>query len=173
MTFWKNFFTTFDSNSNSKNNFPAKLISKTNYKNGDIYIYSGSKSNLDLDKLESLCESVGWIKRPAKRVESALDNSLVTIIAFYKDLETLELIGFARATSDKTFHATIWDLVIEPRFQGQGLGKLLMYNLIEELRILNISTVALFADSNVVKFYDKLGFVANPNNARGMFWYPK
>lgn len=173
MTFWKNFFTTVDSHSNKRNNLPAKLISKSNYKNGYIYIYSSNKSNFNLDELESLCESVGWTKRPGKRVELALDNSFLTIVIFYEELEKTHMIGFGRATSDHTFHATIWDLVIAPEFQGQGLGKLLMYHIIEELRSLNISTVALFADSNVISFYERLGFIPNPNNAKGMFWYPK
>ena len=35
------------------------------------------------------------------------------------------LIGMARATSDHAFNATIWDVVLAPEFQGQGLGKAL------------------------------------------------
>jgi ribosomal protein S18 acetylase RimI-like enzyme len=36
-----------------------------------------------------------------------------------------QLIGMARATSDHAFNATIWDVVLDPDFQGQGLGKAL------------------------------------------------
>nr|ATJ02951.1 hypothetical protein [Porphyridium purpureum] len=173
MTFWKNFFTTFDSSCANDSNLSAQLIADINYEKGHLYIYSSNKSNFNLDELESLCESVGWIKRPPKRVELALENSFLTIVIFYKELEKNQMIGFGRATSDHTFHATIWDLVISPKFQGKGLGKLLMGHMIEELRKLNISTIALFADSNVVEFYGRLGFIADPNRARGMFWYPK
>eukprot|EP00976_Prorocentrum_cordatum_P103205 1193364-Prorocentrum_minimum.AAC.7 len=37
-----------------------------------------------------------------------------------------ELIGLARATSDHAFNATIWDVLVDPGYQGQGLGKALL-----------------------------------------------
>lgn len=37
--------------------------------------------------------------------------------------ETERLIGIARVTSDHVLNATIWDVVVDPAYQGQGLGK--------------------------------------------------
>ena len=34
------------------------------------------------------------------------------------DDETERLIGIARVTSDHTLNATIWDLVVDPKYQG-------------------------------------------------------
>jgi ribosomal protein S18 acetylase RimI-like enzyme len=82
------------------------------------------------------------------------------------------LIGFARATSDHTFNATIWDVVIHPDFQNQGLGKALMDRVIRDLRAQDISNVTLFADRGVVEFYRRLGFTPDPEGIKGMFWYP-
>ena len=55
------------------------------------------------------------------------------------------LVGFSRATSDHAFNATIWDVVVHPDFQGRGLGKELMRQLIKKLRSEDISNVTLFA----------------------------
>lgn len=53
------------------------------------------------------------------------------------------LIGFARATSDHAFNATIWDVVVHPDFQGKGLGKALMKYVLKKLRSEEISNVTL------------------------------
>jgi aralkylamine N-acetyltransferase len=36
-----------------------------------------------------------------------------------------------------------------------------------------IANITLFADSDVVTFYEKLGFAADPEGIKGMFWYPR
>lgn len=82
------------------------------------------------------------------------------------------LIGFARATSDHAFNATIWDVVVDPKFQSRGLGKAMMKYAIAQLRSADISNITLFADPQVVKFYQRLGFILDPEGIKGMFWYP-
>ena len=82
------------------------------------------------------------------------------------------MIGFARATSDHAFNATIWDVVVDPKYQGRGLGKALMKYAISQLRSADISNITLFADPQVVKFYQRLGFMLDPEGIKGMFWYP-
>ena len=82
------------------------------------------------------------------------------------------LVGFARATSDHAFNATVWDVVIHPNLQSKGLGKALMQYIIRKLRHSDISNITLFADPQVVDFYRRLGFVLDPEGIKGMFWYP-
>lgn len=82
------------------------------------------------------------------------------------------LIGMARATSDHAFNATIWDVVLAPEFQGQGLGKALCEQLIRTLLARDIGNITLFADGAVVPFYENLGFVSDPEGIKGMFLYP-
>lgn len=38
--------------------------------------------------------------------------------------------GLARATSDHAFNATIWDVLVDPEYQGQGLGKALVEQMV-------------------------------------------
>jgi len=82
------------------------------------------------------------------------------------------LVGLARATSDHAFNATIWDVVVDAEFQGQGLGKALVEQMIRTLLARDIGNVTLFADNKVVPFYESLGFVSDPEGIKGMFLYP-
>nr|YP_010155933.1 GCN5-like N-acetyltransferase [Cumathamnion serrulatum]QQY85334.1 GCN5-like N-acetyltransferase [Cumathamnion serrulatum] len=174
MTFWKSFFY------NNINNSCTKIIDKENIlliKNldnkGDLFdIYLNINHDINLYDLEKLCDSVGWVRRPIKKVKIAIQNSFLTACLFYNNNNKKELIGFARATSDESFNATIWDVVIHIKFQDKGLGKLLMSQMIKELRYYDINTITLFADPQVIKFYKHLGFIMDPDAVKGMFWYP-
>ena len=178
MTFWNFFF-----NSTKKNSEIIKLVNQPyieklllikdlKIKGQIANIYLSLNQKIDLYDLEKLCDAVGWVRRPIKKVKIAIDHSFLTVSLIYEYKETKKLIGFARATSDSSFNATIWDVVIHPEFQGSGLGKTLMNQTIEQLRYADISTITLFADPNVVSFYRNLGFVSDPDGVKGMFWYP-
>nr|YP_009399416.1 hypothetical protein [Dictyomenia sonderi]ARW69022.1 hypothetical protein [Dictyomenia sonderi] len=170
MTFWKFFF-------NSKNSLKlgkeeSLFITEDNKIKKQQNIYLTINQNINLYDLEKLCDSVGWVRRPLKKVKLALDNSFLIVSLFYYKQSKKKLIGFARVTSDGSFNATIWDVAIDPEFQGQGLGKALMNEVIKQLRNHDISTITLFADPEVVKFYKHIGFIIDPDGVKGMFWYP-
>ena len=171
MTFWKFFFNSTNINQikEESKNEKTKLLVK-GLETSNIYLSTCKKINLE--ELEILCDAVGWVRRPLKKVKYALENSFLAISLFYKYGNNQRLIGFARVTSDGSFNATIWDVVIHPDFQGNGLGTLLMKQIIKELRTYDISTITLFADPDVLKFYKDIGFVIDPDGVKGMFWYP-
>lgn len=77
-----------------------------------------------------------------------------------------KLIGLARATSDHAFNATIWDVLVDPEFQGQGLGKALVEHMVRSLLRRDITNITLFADSKVVEFYRQLGFESDPEGIK-------
>lgn len=182
MAFWKKFFKNtgvmdYHNNANDVNTlYPLEdsVLIQNLENNGqfeDIYISTGK--NVNLYELEQLCDSVGWVRRPLKKVKTAIEHSFITICLFYQYKDKRKLIGFARATSDKVFNATIWDVVIHPDFQGKGLGRALMDQIILHLRYADISTITLFADPQVISFYRNLGFMTDPDGVKGMFWYPR
>ncbi len=127
---------------------------------------------IDLYELERLCDAVGWSRRPLRKVRKAIQHSFLVISMWELQGEDSRLIGFSRATSDHAFNATIWDVVVHPDFQGRGLGKSLMQQIVKELRRADISNITLFADPHVVEFYRDLGFAPDPEGIKGMFWYP-
>nr|QCI08543.1 hypothetical protein [Spermothamnion repens] len=177
MTFWKTFFKDTKlkklySNKTSSRIQEKILIKNLDNEGQDINIYFSTNNDIDLYELEQLCDSVGWVRRPLKKVKIALDNSFMIAYIFYHENNKKKVIGFARATSDNAFNATIWDVVIHPNFQKKGLGKALMNQIVYNLRSYDISTITLFADPQVVKFYRNLGFITDPDGVKGMFWYP-
>ncbi|WP_044258419.1 GNAT family N-acetyltransferase, partial [Richelia intracellularis] len=99
-------------------------------------------------------------------------HSFLVVSMWHVQNTQKHLIGFARATSDHAFNATIWDVVVHPKFQGKGLGKVLMQYILKQLRSEEISNVTLFADPDVIEFYRGLGFMPDPEGIKGMFWYP-
>ena len=120
---------------------------------------------------------MGWPKRNPHKVKLALENSFM-VTALYKqtlgedvdDVESEKLIGCIRVTSDTVFNATLWDVTVDPEYQGEGLGKTLMEMTIRKLCRLDIRTISLFAEPDVLQFYRKLGFRQDPQGIRAMFW---
>nr|YP_009244528.1 GCN5-like N-acetyltransferase [Agarophyton chilense]AMK96770.1 GCN5-like N-acetyltransferase [Agarophyton chilense]ASP44665.1 hypothetical protein [Agarophyton chilense]UAD84300.1 hypothetical protein [Agarophyton chilense] len=180
MSFWKFFFKHQNILASNLNNRLVNqdsvdkilLVKHLESRGTMVNVYLSLNSHVNLYDLEKLCDSVGWVRRPLKKVKIAIDNSFITASLFYEQNKKKILIGFARATSDTSFNATIWDVVIHPEFQGQGLGKILMAQIVKQLRYEDINTITLFADPQVVTFYKHLGFIADPDGVKGMFWYP-
>ncbi|GMH38464.1 hypothetical protein BSKO_06348 [Bryopsis sp. KO-2023] len=146
---------------------------------GTAEIIYRSRGTVDASDLDALCAKVGWPRRPINKVTAALKNSYLVSCLFLRisrpdsdSPPSEELIGLARATSDHAFNATIWDVVVDPAYQGQGLGKALVEHMVRALLRRDIGNITLYADANVVPFYQNLGFEADPDGIKGMFWYP-
>jgi predicted GNAT family N-acyltransferase len=55
----------------------------------------------------------------------------------------------------------------------QGLGKALVEQMVQHMLREGISNITLFANAEVVDFYKRMGFEADPEGIKGMFWYPR
>jgi ribosomal protein S18 acetylase RimI-like enzyme len=126
---------------------------------------------IDLDELEMLCDAVGWCRRPLRRVRKALDHSLLRVGLWRHDPHLPKMVGFARCTGDGVVEATVWDVVVHPHYQQAGLGKALMNYVLDELRLMEVERVSLFADPGVVGFYEAQGWELEPLRRRCAFWY--
>lgn len=122
-------------------------------------IWLSNDRDLDLDELRALFETVAWPQHPPRQLKQALQHSLQVVSLWVGRAEQRQLIGFARATSDQVSNATLWDVMVHPNYQGQGLGKALVRYLIQQLASADIQQITLFADPPVVGFYRKLGFL--------------
>ncbi|MEO0540308.1 MAG: GNAT family N-acetyltransferase [Cyanobacteria bacterium P01_A01_bin.105] len=172
MGFWKSLFTTSETPPAPQQASPNGYIAEAPTPKVGSRVFFSTDRNIDLYELEELCDAVGWSRRPIRKVKKAIQHSFLVITMWEQRGNRRRLVGFSRATSDHAFNATIWDVVIHPDFQGQGLGKALMKQLVKKLRSEDISNVTLFADPQVVSFYERLGFTPDPEGIKGMFWYP-
>jgi GNAT superfamily N-acetyltransferase len=183
MGFWKTWFSTPEAVASSRTNSFEQMSTEVvgnSSPNGvgeappkETRIVFSTERDIDLYELEELCDAVGWSRRPLRKVKKAIEHSFLVATMWQVRGTQRRLIGFARATSDHAFNATIWDVVVHPDFQAQGLGKALMKYVLKKLRSEEISNVTLFADPHVVDFYRTMGFVADPEGIKGMFWYPQ
>jgi aralkylamine N-acetyltransferase len=117
------------------------------------------------DEVQDICASVGWSRREPVLIARALNNSLSVVSVWDNDV----MVGFARATGDKVFNATVWDVVVRPGYQKKGVGLLVMRELLNELDSYEIPLITLYADPGTDGFYKRFGFMADPSGVRGMF----
>ena len=157
-------------------------------------IVFSTTASVDVYELEALCDAVGWPRRPPRKVAAALAHSYMVATLYVHTsvappppapgdasaaatppahVTSTKLIGLARATSDHAFNATIWDVLVSPEYQGQGLGKALVEHTARRLLSRDIGTITLFADAAVVSFYKAMGFEVDPEGIKGMFWMPR
>ncbi|MDB9312552.1 GNAT family N-acetyltransferase [Spirulina sp. CS-785/01] len=94
--------------------------------------------------------------RNLEDLQIAIANSDPVISVWDDD----KLIGFARATSDGVFRATIWDVVIHPDYQGLGLGRKLVETLISHPKMNRVERTYLMTTYQQ-SFYERIGFQEN------------
>jgi ribosomal protein S18 acetylase RimI-like enzyme len=139
--------------------------------NSQVALVLSLEREIDLIELETLCDAVGWSRRPLRRVRKALQHSLLRVGLWRHDSRLPRLVGFARCTGDGVVEATVWDVAVHPLYQGAGLGTQLMNYILDQLRHRGVEQVSLFADPDVVGFYAARGWELEPMNRRCAFWY--
>ncbi|MBU4261397.1 MAG: GNAT family N-acetyltransferase [Proteobacteria bacterium] len=109
------------------------------------------------------CEGVNWttVSETLKLVgmgyygpdlhKKAFEASHTTVFVYHEG----KLIGFGRAISDGAYQAAIYDCAVLPEFQGKGLGKVIMKNILSSVSHCNI---ILYASPGKEGFYQTHGF---------------
>ena len=120
--------------------------------------FQDNKSIIDLEQLQDLFKQAAfWAKdRDIEEMKIAIANSNPTITVWDRD----RLIGFARATSDGIYRATIWDVVIHPDYQGAGLGRKLVQTVIAHPLVNRVERIYLMT-THQQRFYERIGFEEN------------
>ena len=118
-----------------------------------------SKS-IDITLLRELYQFAPWAKdRSLRDIKTALVNSTLVVSAWDRDL----LVGFARVLSDKVFRATLWDVIVRPEYQNEGIGSMLVEKIIAHPLLKKVDRFWL--NTKQPTFYEKFGFV---QSAEGM-----
>ncbi|AGF55172.1 ribosomal protein S18 acetylase RimI-like enzyme [Clostridium saccharoperbutylacetonicum] len=114
-------------------------------------------------KIQKTTENINWLKvsellsyfglsdLDAETQQKVFERSYAVVFLF----EDEELIGFGRAISDGICQAAIYNIALDERYQGKGLGKKIIDELIEQVKQCNI---ILYTHPKTIEFYEKLGF---------------
>ncbi|AFZ13306.1 GCN5-related N-acetyltransferase [Crinalium epipsammum PCC 9333] len=127
------------------------------------------KSKIDLKQLQALFQ-VGAFWAEERKIEDlavAIANSEPVVSVWDKN----KLIGFARATSDGIYRATIWDVVIDPNYRGAGLGRKLVETVLSHPRMSRVERVYLMT-TNQQSFYERIGFECNSTTTMVLYSQP-
>lgn len=106
----------------------------------------------DVVMLKEVYQSVGWHKHNELIIEKVFNASTHVVIA----LVDYKIVGFVRALSDGVFNAAIYDVVVHKNYQGQGIARILLEDMMKQLE--NVSCIQLIATTGNVTFYEKMGF---------------
>ncbi|MCP2731949.1 GNAT family N-acetyltransferase [Limnofasciculus baicalensis] len=124
----------------------------------EVSTQENPKYEIDYDQLQNLFRIAAfWAKdRSIDDLKIAIANS-APVVTIWEDRR---LIGFARATSDGIYRATIWDVVIHPDYQGLGLGRKLVETVLTHPKVNRVERVYLMT-TNQQHFYERIGFECN------------
>lgn len=150
-------------------NYPLSISDETLESRG--FVLRRTAEGLNLDDLNGVFVAVGFPRRDPEKIRVALEHT--ESVLWVENRKTRRPVAFARATGDGVFNAIIWDVVVDPSFQGIGLGKAVMERLMKELLEKGIYNIALYSEPRVLGFYRPLGFVADPDGIRGMVYSRK
>ncbi|MFJ8459080.1 GNAT family N-acetyltransferase [Lysinibacillus xylanilyticus] len=106
----------------------------------------------ELTMLKEVYQSVGWMKHDEPIIKKVFNASTHQVFA----VEDNKIIGFARALSDGVFNAAIYDVVVHKDYQGRGIARILLEDIMKQLE--DVSCIQLIATTGNEPFYEKMGF---------------
>jgi len=127
------------------------------------------------EEYNMLTDSVGWGTREKSIIEEALKNTLYSLCVYDED----KLIGYGRLLGDKTIFLYIHSVMVLPEYQGKGVGRGIVTNLLKQVdeykRVNPDIRTYLGASKGKEGFYEKFGFERRPNEdvGAGMILYDK
>lgn len=120
--------------------------------------FCADKTKVDFVQLQRLLvRAAFWAReRTIEDLQVAIANSNPVITVWDNE----RLIGFARANSDGIYRAGIWDVVIDPDYQGAGLGRKLVQTVLSHPLVSKVERVYL-TTTHQQSFYERIGFQRN------------
>jgi GNAT superfamily N-acetyltransferase len=118
--------------------------------------YTDDRARVDIGQLLALYHLTYWAKgRTADQVARALEHSHPVITAW----DGPKLVGFTRVISDRTYRATIWDVIVAESHQKHGIGRQMMRRVLEHPDLKTVTMFVLLTKDRH-RFYEHLGFEA-------------
>ena len=121
-------------------------------------------NEFDTADVDEILNLIGWGGYTPEQWVVVKDKSTFMVRVLQAD----KTIGFARVADD-TRMCMIYDVAVHPQYQKQGVGTLLMQEVLKYIQAHEFATVSLFYDMNnkgLDNFYLKFGFKSIPNAMR-------
>ena len=114
--------------------------------------YKRSNDNVDFNQVVYILSRAfrGRKFEDIELIKKSFLSSIKVVYAYDND----KLIGFARAIGDNTW-ASIYNVALLPEYQGKGIGKAIIQDLIEQLGKRHIFT---FTHPKTVSLYERMSF---------------
>ena len=115
------------------------------------------KNDFNSDDYKKLRALAGWVELDAKQVENIINNSNYKISAYINN----ELAGMARCITDSGYLYLLCDIIINPKYQGMGVGKKMLLKFIDEIKYNignNYAKLYIMSLKGKEGFYKSLGF---------------
>ena len=110
----------------------------------------------DIKSISYLYESAGWFDytEDLGKLEEAFKNSLKIISAWHEE----KLIGLIRVVGDGLTIIYIQDIVVLPEYQGNGIGRGLIYSVLDEYKDVKQKILISEDKDSSIEFYKNIGF---------------
>lgn len=106
----------------------------------------------EIHALVNLYASVGWHGHTPENITTIYKQSTHILLAYHDEV----LIGCGRALSDGVFNAAIYDVVVRPTYQRQGVGQRIVTHLVRDIG--EVSCIHLISTLGNEAFYAQCGF---------------
>jgi GNAT superfamily N-acetyltransferase len=117
-----------------------------------VFKFNPDLSEIDWAYMVTMYYKVNWRTRIANELEAAFRKSTWTLFVYFED----QIIAFGRTVDDGRYYAQLADIIVDPDFQGNGLGKKIVTMLNEKLE--NYHFVTLTAAPGKADFYQSIGW---------------
>ena len=124
-------------------------------------MYTIKHNELSAEEFISLWETV-WGPGPSlEQTRLAMEHTLFRVSVFDGD----RIVAMARMIGDMGLDYYIKDVIVRPEYQGKGIGRLLINDLLQFVNDNGICGTGVFvelcAEPDKIPFYQKFGFDAN------------
>lgn len=119
-------------------------------------------NELTAEQFIELWQAVGWGEGPAlEQTRLAMEHTLFRVSIFDGD----KIIAMARVIGDMGLDYYIKDVVVRPEYQGKGLGRMLINEILKFISENGIKGTDIFVElcamPDKIPFYKKFGFDSN------------
>ena len=111
------------------------------------------------DQFNELFNSVGWGYRDNKKINIHRERSDFSVCVF----DNNKIVGMARVVGDGSYY-TVYDVVTRKEYQNQGVGTILMNEIVKWYESISDDDTYLYLGSShgKEKFYERFGFKSRP-----------